>query len=58
MHREELLFIASHWSIEQMNAYIQSLEKRVEETRALITELKKVRRRTRAPKDTGTRGGK
>lgn len=57
---EEVLYIISTWSVDQLDKYVQELEERIESTRTLIAEVKRVRkgksRKTTA--ETGTRGGK
>jgi len=59
--QDELLIIASEWSLELLTEYINKLEARVLVTKALIVELKKIQRKKKRRKvvDTGSpRGGK
>jgi hypothetical protein len=58
---DELLIIASEWSLELLTEYINKLEARVLVTNALIKELKVIQRKKKRRKivDTGApRGGK
>jgi len=59
--KDELLSIVSTWDEFRLNEYIDSLERRITETRALVTELKAIRKKRRPTKskvETGIRGGK
>ena len=58
MFKEELFGMVSTWSIEQLNLYIEQLEKRIDDTKILLKELRSIRKRkTRKIYDNGTRGG-
>lgn len=56
IYRDQLMDMVSSWTKEQLTAYIERLEKRVEETNNLLRELRAIRKRmsTKA-KDTGDR---
>ena len=62
MYRDELLYIASNWGIDELDSYIDALEGRIKSTREVLAEVREIRRklkkRTKKPLENGIRGGK
>lgn len=56
---DNLLEIVSGWNVDQLDEYIVKLEERIENTRTLIYELKRLRRNKSRRKnlENGPRGG-
>jgi|GraSoiStandDraft_1057264.scaffolds.fasta_scaffold00114_25 hypothetical protein len=59
MSNEEVLYIISTWTVERLDQYIIELEERIENTRTLIAEVRRVKKskQRKKPVDAGKRGG-
>ena len=58
IYREQLMEMISGWTRDQISAYIERLEKRIEETNQLLRELRAIRKRMSTKVvDTGDRHG-
>jgi hypothetical protein len=58
-NNEEVLYIISTWTVERLDQYLKELEERIENTRTLIAEVKRLKKtkQRRKPLENGPRGG-